>query len=82
MPTDRSAGRERSAGRALAFAFGAAALFDITGAIIYRALRSQLPEAGEVPPEDPFQLAAMTLQDAHAEAVMRASAPNGVGIPA
>jgi hypothetical protein len=76
MPTDRSAGR------VLAFAFGAAALFDITGAIIYRALRSQLPEAGPAQPEDPFQLATMTLQDAHAEAVMRASAQNGVGISA
>jgi len=76
MPTDRSASRVR------AFAYGAAALFDITGAIIYRALRSQLPEAGQAPPEDPFQLATMTLQEAHAEAVLRASEPNGVGISA
>jgi len=76
MATDRSADRAR------AFAFGAAALFDITGTIIYRALRRQLPAAGQPPPEDPFQLATMTLQAAHAEAVMHAPKPNGVGVSA
>jgi hypothetical protein len=70
MPTDRSAGR------VLAFAFGAAALFDITGAVIYRALRSQLPDAGYVSPEGPFQHATRTIQEAHAEALMRAAERN------
>jgi len=76
MPTDRSAGRFQ------AFAFGAAALFDITGAVIYRALRSQLPAPGQPPQDDPFQLATITLQDAHSEAVMRATKPHGVGVSA
>jgi hypothetical protein len=58
----------------LAFAFGAAALFDITGAVIYRALRSQLPDAGHVSPEGPFQHATRTIAEAHAEALMRAAA--------
>ena len=71
MPTDRSAGR------VLAFAFGAAALFDITGAVIYRALRSQLPDAGHVSTEGPFQHATRTIQEPSAEqaVLLREKAP-------
>ena len=76
MPTDRSAGRLR------AFAFGAATLFDITGAVIYRALRAEMPEPGNVPPEGPFQLATKTIEDAHSEAVMRATRANGADVSA
>jgi hypothetical protein len=76
MPTDRSAGRIR------AFAFGAATLFDITGAVIYRALRAEMPEPGKVPSEGPFELATKTIEDAHSEAVMRATRTNGVDVSA
>jgi hypothetical protein len=76
MPTDRSAGRIR------AFAFGAATLFDITGAVIYRALRAEMPDPGAVPAEGPFQLATKTIEDAHSEAVMRATKTNGVDVSA
>ncbi|HEY5352875.1 MAG TPA: hypothetical protein VIK57_10505 [Streptosporangiaceae bacterium] len=76
MPTDRSAGRIR------AFAFGAATLFDITGAVIYRALRAEMPEPGKAPSEGPFELATKTIEDAHSEAVMRATRTNGVDVSA
>jgi hypothetical protein len=76
MPTDRSAGRIR------AFAFGAATLFDITGAVIYRALRAEMPEPGEAPAEGAFQLATKTIEDAYSEAVMRATRTNGVDVSA
>jgi hypothetical protein len=76
MPTDRSAGRIR------AFAFGAATLFDITGAVIYRALRAEMPEPGKAPSEGPFQVATKTIEDAHSEAVMRAARTNGVDVSA
>jgi hypothetical protein len=76
MVTDRSAGRIR------AFAFGAAALFDITGAVIYRALRAEMPEPGTVPSEGAFQLATKTIEDAYSEAVMRAARTNGVDLSA
>jgi hypothetical protein len=69
MPTDRSARR------ILAFALGAASLFDITGAILYRALRDQLPEPGQAAQEGPFQTATKIIQQAHSEALMRASRP-------
>jgi hypothetical protein len=76
MPTDRSAGRIR------AFAFGAATLFDITGAVLYRTLRAEMPGPGEVPAEDAFQLATKTIEDAYSEAVMRTTRPNGVDVSA
>jgi hypothetical protein len=69
-------------GRIRAFAFGAATLFDITGAVIYRALRAEMPEPGTVPPEGPFQLATKTIEDAHSEAVMRSTRTNGVDVSA
>jgi hypothetical protein len=76
MPTDRSAGRIR------AFAFGAATLFDITGAVIYRALRAEMPDPGAVPAQGAFQLATKTIEDAYSEAVMRTTRPNGVDFSA
>ncbi|MCW2906413.1 MAG: hypothetical protein JWL68_1202 [Actinomycetia bacterium] len=76
MLTDRSAGRIR------AFALGAATLFDITGAVIYRALRAEMPEPGTVPSEGPFQLATKTIEDAHSEAVMRGTRTNGADVSA
>jgi hypothetical protein len=76
MPTDRSAGRIR------AFSFGAATLFDITGAVIYRALRAEMPESADVPSEGAFALATKTIEDAHSEAVMRATRTNGVDVSA
>jgi hypothetical protein len=76
MPPDRSAGRIR------AFAFGAATLFDITGAVIYRALRAEMPEPGDPPAEGAFQLATKTIEGAYSEAVMRATTTNGVDVSA
>jgi hypothetical protein len=53
-------------------AFGAATLFDITGAVIYRAFREQLPEPGPATREGPFQVATSIITNAHSEALMRA----------
>src|SRR5579875_2456743 len=63
MPTNRSARRM------LALRLGIAATFDLTGAVIYRALRSNLPPS---PPQeaDPFRSAMATILAAHREAVM------------
>jgi hypothetical protein len=53
----------------LALRLGIAATFDLTGAAIYRALRSNLPPS---PPQDadPFRSAMATILAAHREAVM------------
>ena len=61
---------------------GAAALFDITGAVIYRALRAEMPEPAAVPAEGAFQLATKAIEDAYSEAVMRATRTNGVDLSA
>jgi len=71
MPTDRSVRR------LLAFALGTAAIFDVTGAVIYRVLRTGLPPSPQEPRAGPFQLSTMTIQDAHREAVIRARDANG-----
>lgn len=72
MPTDRSARR------VLAFALGSAAVFDITGAVIYRVLRGRMPMQVEGPPEGPFQFSANSIKDAHMEVLMRAADHSGV----
>ena len=71
MPTDRSVRR------LLAFALGSAAIFDVTGAVIYRVLRTGLPPSPQEPRAGPFQLSTMTIQDAHREAVIRARDADG-----
>lgn len=67
MQTERSR-------RLVALALGATAIFDLTGALIYRVLRSGLPTPPPPPPpgDGPFQQAARELRDAQREAVNRA----------
>ena len=60
---------DRSAHRIAAFSLGTAAVFDLTGAVIYRVMRSGLPE----PPPGTgagaaFAESAAILRDAHREA--------------
>lgn len=74
---------DRSAHRVVALALGTAAIFDVTGAVIYRVLRAGLP----VPPPpgsalDPFQQSTSEIQDAHHEAIMRARVKNGASFTA
>lgn len=69
--------------RLVALALGTTAVFDVTGTVIYRVLRSGLPPAP--PPEpatEPFRQATRDLQDARREAVMRARDEDGVSLPA
>jgi hypothetical protein len=66
MQTDRS-------DRFAALALGTTAIFDVTGAVIYRVLRAGLPVAPPPDPADgPFQQAARELRDAHREVITRA----------
>jgi hypothetical protein len=66
MQTDRP-------GRLVSLALGTTAIFDVTGAVIYRAVREGLPPPpapGSAP--NPFQQAARELLDARHEAIMQA----------
>lgn len=64
MQTDRSR-------RLAALALGAASIFDLTGAVIYRVFRSSLPPAPLNDAEGPFQQATRELRAAQREAVNR-----------
>ncbi len=69
---------DRSAHRIAAFPLPTAAVFDLTGAVIYRVVRSGLPE----PPPNPeagaaFRDSAAILRDAHREASSHASGRGG-----
>ena len=67
MPTDRSAQRVAS------FALGTAAIFDLTGAVIYRMLRSSLPAPPPPGPvTGPVLQSARVIGEAHREALVRA----------
>jgi hypothetical protein len=77
MPTDRSARR------ALSFTIGVSAIFDLTGATIFRAVRPTLPQPpppGSRP--DPFRSAMDTIMAAHREVVVRGRDKSGVTLPA
>jgi hypothetical protein len=77
MPTQRS-GR-----RVLAFKLGMSAIFDLTGATIFRVVRQVLPEPpppGSRP--DPFRSAMDTIMAAHREVAVRARDKSGVTLPA
>jgi hypothetical protein len=67
MPTERPAHRFAS------FSLGTTAIFDLTGAVIYRILRASLPPA---PPETleagPVLRATRVISEAHREVAMRA----------
>jgi hypothetical protein len=77
MPTQRS-GR-----RVLAVKMGMSAIFDLTGATIFRVVRQVLPEPpppGSRP--DPFRSAMDTIMAAHREVAVRARDKSGVTLPA
>lgn len=64
----------------VSLALGSTALFDITGTVIYRIVRSGLPPPG-APPASPFKQATATLLEARKEAITQASAKQGVSVP-
>jgi hypothetical protein len=73
---------DRSAQRIAAFSLGTAAIFDMTGAVIYRVLRGALPAP---PPESGagvFQESAAMIREAHREAVTHARGRGGASHPA
>jgi len=68
-----------SARRVLSMTTGISAIFDMTGAVIFRLVRSSLPEP---PPRgsrpDPFRAALDTIMAAHREVVVHARDKSGV----
>jgi hypothetical protein len=77
MPTDRSGRRVQS------FTMGLSAIFDLTGATIFRMARSNLPEPPPaVTRSDPFQSAMDTIMAAHREVIAGTSDRSGVTLPA
>jgi hypothetical protein len=68
----------------LAFAMGIAAIFDVTGATVYRTMRGVLPPA---PPRadddsDPFRAAMQTIASSHHDAMVAAGDESGPASPA
>jgi hypothetical protein len=62
---------------------GISAIFDLTGAAIFRAVRPALPEpppAGSRP--DPFRAAMDTIMAAHREVMINSRDESGVTLPA
>lgn len=76
MPTDRSARR------ILSITTGIAAIFDVTGTTVYRAMRPVLPP-GQRPGNrpDPVREAMQMIAAAHQEAVGQARGENGESLP-
>ena len=66
--------------RVLAFTMGIAAVFDLTGATVYRTMRDVLPPAPD--PEDdendPFRAAMGTIMSAHHDAMVDAHDESGM----
>jgi hypothetical protein len=63
----------------VSLALGSTALFDITGAVIYRIVRSGLPPPG-APPASPFKQATAALLEARHEAITQTRAKQGVSL--
>jgi hypothetical protein len=67
----------------LAFVMGIAAIFDLTGATVYRTMRGALPPA---PPRDedtdPFRAAMQTIISSHHDAMETATDESGTALPA
>jgi hypothetical protein len=77
MPTDRPARR------VLSLTMGLSAIFDLTGATIYRIVRPTLPEPPPIGSRpDPFRSAMDTIMAAHREVIMRTQDKSGVTLPA
>lgn len=71
MPT------ERSARRVLGVAMGIAAIFDLTGTTVYRAMCPVMPPRPLREDEDPFRSAMSTIMAAHRETAGRARNEGG-----
>lgn len=69
--------RNRSARRVLSFAMGIAAIFDLTGATLYRTMRPVLPPSPPRDNQDPFSAAMSTIMAAKPDAVSRARDESG-----
>jgi hypothetical protein len=66
----------------LAFALGIAAIFDLTGATVYRIMRGVLPPAPPGDAEaDPFRDAMSTIVSAHQDAMVSARDREGAALP-
>ena len=77
MPTDRSGRRGQS------FTLGLSAIFDLTGATIFRMAAWSLPEPPPVRARpDPFRSAMDTIMAAHREVIAGRSDRSGVTLPA
>jgi hypothetical protein len=63
-----------SSRRWVSLALGATALFDVTGAAIYRVVRAGMPEPAPGPAAGPFQQATMELLAARRDAIVQATA--------
>jgi hypothetical protein len=68
----------------LAFAMGIAAIFDLTGATVYRTMRSVLPPAPLTGDDgsDPFRAAMGTIISAHHDALVDAGDESGAALSA
>jgi hypothetical protein len=72
-----------SARRVLSFTMGIAAIFDLTGATVYRMMRPSLPECPQQTADDnPLRSAMSTIMAAHRDAVVRASDESRVTLAA
>jgi hypothetical protein len=70
--------------RVLAFTMGIAAIFDLTGATVYRTMRGVLPPAPPAPDRgtDPFRAAMGTILSAHHDAMADTRDESGAALPA
>ncbi|HEY5018161.1 MAG TPA: hypothetical protein VIJ82_30780 [Streptosporangiaceae bacterium] len=68
----------------LAFAMGIAAIFDLTGATVYRTMRGVLPPAPLTGDDgsDPFRAAMGTIISAHHDALVDAGDESGTALSA
>ena len=68
----------------LAFVMGIAAIFDLTGATVYRTMRGALPPAParDEDGSDPFQAAMQTIISSHHDAMETATDESGTALPA
>jgi hypothetical protein len=86
MPTVRSPRRARFPGvrGVLAFSMGIAAIFDLTGATVYRTMRGVLPPPppSEDDGSDPFRAAMGTIISSHRDALVADHDESSVALPA
>jgi hypothetical protein len=68
----------------LAFVMGIAAIFDLTGATVYRTMRGVLPPAppGDEDGSDPFRAAMQAIISSHHDAMVSATDESRAALPA